>query len=72
MNHSKLAVIFFFFFFFFALFIENNVCLLKIMCVYFLQFRTSLKIHEKRIHFKKITVSRQFSIREIGNFARIS
>ena len=31
--------------------------------------KTSLKIHEKKKnHFKKITVSRQFSFREIGNF----
>ena len=31
--------------------------------------KTSLKIHEKKKnHFKKITASRQFPIREIGNF----
>ena len=30
--------------------------------------KTSLKIHKKENHFKKITVSGQFSIREIGNF----
>ena len=31
--------------------------------------KTSLKIHEKKKnHVKKITVSRQFSVRKIGNF----
>ena len=32
--------------------------------------KTSLKIHEKKKenHFKKITVSCQFSVRKIGNF----
>ena len=56
----------FFFFFFFFFF------LLKIMCVYFLQFQNifkdSQKEKKKKKHFKKITVSRQFSISEIGNF----
>ena len=39
-------------------------------CVYVsCNLKTSLKIHKKnKNHFKKITVSRQFSIREIGNF----
>ena len=40
-------------------------------CMYIsCQIKTSLKIHEKKKkhHFKKITVSRQFSVREIGNF----
>ena len=43
------------------------------MCVYFLPFKTSLKIQEKKKKKKKkkkkeITVSREFSIREISNF----
>ena len=44
--------------------------LLKIMCVYFLPFINIFKDSrtEKKNHFKKINVSRQFSIREIGNF----
>ena len=48
---------------FFIFFItENNV---YISC----HLKTSLKIHEKKKnHCKKITVSRQFSIRDIGYF----
>ena len=43
---------------------------LKIMCVCFLLFKNIFKDSrkEKIKHFKKITVSRQFSLREIGNF----
>ena len=59
MNHSKLVVNTFAFLHF----------LLKIMCVYFLLFKNIFKDSGKdKNHFKKITVSRQFSICEIGNF----
>ena len=53
----------FFLFFFFSF-------LLKIMCVYFLEIKNIFKDSqkEKKIHVKKITVSRQFSFCEIGNF----
>ena len=39
------------------------------MCVYFSPFKSIFKDSRKeKYHFKKITVSRQFSIRETGNF----
>ena len=54
-NHSKLVVIFFFHF-----------CV-----IYFLPFQNIFKdSQKKKDHFKKITVSRQFSVCEIGNFGR--
>ena len=59
-HHSKLLVSFFFF---------NFTFLLKIKCVYFFLFKNIFKDSQKeKNHFKKITISRQLSIREIGNF----
>ena len=62
----KISRHFFFFFFFFFSFLHY---LLKIMCVYCLPFKNIFKDSRKeKNHFKKVTVSRQFSIREIGSF----
>ena len=45
------------------------IFLLRITCVYSLLFKIIFQDSRKEInHFKKITVSRQVSIREIGNF----
>ena len=64
---SRQFFCFFFFFFFFFFFIF--AFLLKIMYLCFLLFKKIFKVSRKeKNHFTKITVSRQFSIREIGNF----
>ena len=63
----KISRYLFFFWFFLFLLLFFFAFLLKIMCVYFLLFKNIFKDSRKKKYLKKKNVSRQFSIRVIGN-----